>query len=458
MKRSKRIYILLGVLAVACIAMVAALLWEEHKEQIESSDTIVLEIDSSDVTTLSWDYDSKTFSFHKYEHWIYDDDESFPTDDEKIATMLGQFHKLGASFVIEGVEDYGQYGLDDPTCTIRIETEAESYEIKLGGYSTMDSQRYVSIGDGTVYLVGNDPLEYYDAVLSEMIDHDETPRFDTVTKLEFDGEDGYTAFCDKDNGNSYRTEDVYFTERDGKETPLDTDNVGSYLRDISNLTLESFVTYNATDEELEKYGLDDPELTISTEYTTTNADGAEETKTFRLSVSRDPDEKDGDADEEITAYARVGDSQIIYLIESDDYKALMDYSYDTLRHQEILPANFDSIAQVDISLDSEVYSITSKDSRDERSYYYGNVKLDIAEFQEALEGLTANRFTDTEPEKREEVCLTVYLDDDEASKIRIQLYRYDGDDCLAVVDGTPVAFTERTDVVDLIEAINAIVL
>lgn len=50
----------------------------------------------------------------------------------------------------------------------------------MGDYSSMDSERYVSIGDGNVYLVQNDPLDQFDAVLSDMIDHDDVPRFDAV--------------------------------------------------------------------------------------------------------------------------------------------------------------------------------------------------------------------------------------------------------------------------------------
>ena len=41
---------------------------------------------------------------------------------------------------------------------------------------------------------------------------------------------------------------------------------------------------------------------------------------------------------------------------------------------------------------------------------------------------------------------------------QIEFYRYDGNDCLAVVDGEAVSLVERSYVVDLVEAVNAIVL
>ena len=60
--------------------------------------------------------------------------------------------------------------------------------------------------------------------------------------------------------------------------------------------------------------------------------------------------EDKSENEEITAYVRVGQSKIVYRITSDEYKKLVDVSYNALRHQEILSADFADIYQVDISL------------------------------------------------------------------------------------------------------------
>ena len=46
MKRYKRLYLLLGVLAVACIATFGVLRFEEHQEQIKNSDEIILKVPS----------------------------------------------------------------------------------------------------------------------------------------------------------------------------------------------------------------------------------------------------------------------------------------------------------------------------------------------------------------------------------------------------------------------------
>ena len=60
MCRSKRLLILLAVLAAACAAAFAALNWQEKQEQIAVSGEEVLSIDPKGVTALSWTTEEET--------------------------------------------------------------------------------------------------------------------------------------------------------------------------------------------------------------------------------------------------------------------------------------------------------------------------------------------------------------------------------------------------------------
>lgn len=389
MKRAKKLYILLGVLAAACLATVIALGVEEYKEQIRTSDAVILEIPPEEVTALSWEYQEEALAFHKEEDtWLYDQDEAFPVDPEKIEGFLERFAAFGVTFEIQDVEDYDPYGLEEPLCTIQITAGDTEYTITLGDFSTMDSQRYVSIGDGNAYLVAEDPLEDFDAVLSDMILDDDLPILQDVQQLQFSGAFAGTVQYIEDSPDTYCSQDVYFLQSEDGDLPLDTQRVESYLDTITYLGLSEYATYNATQEELESYGLDTPELSIQAEYTVEDEDSGESSQeTFVLHISRDPaqlealtaqeaeeaeaaaqaeeqleEESDGEAEtveaeaaeeaaaetdleeeEEITAYARVGDSQIVYLLDGYDYQALMDVSYDALRHTQVLSADFSTI-------------------------------------------------------------------------------------------------------------------
>lgn len=474
MKRSKRLYLLLGVLVVICAATFAVSAYEEHKEAIKNSDEIILSVDIDDVTSLSWEYDSEKLSFHKDNGWLYDEDEAFPVDEEKIGEMLGLFQEFGVSFSIDDVEDLSQYGLDDPICTIQITAGDQDYSILLGDYSTMDSERYVSIGDGRVYLVKNDPLDYFDAVLSDMIDHDETPDFDQVTNIRFSGKEEYQIIYEEESESTYCSDDIYYVERDNGSQPLDTSLVDSYLQTISGLDLASYVTYNASEEELQACGLDDPTLSIHIEYASTNEETETAANSFDLHIGYDAEgEKlevqpeseesgtsDSEADDEdkTVAFMRVGESPIIYKVTGEDCSTLLDASYNSFRHKQVFPASFDVINQIDISLEGVEHTLSSEEKDGERVWKYQEMEVDIGQLRSALNSLEADSFTEKEPDQKEEISLTLHLDNENFPTVQIDLYRYDGTDCLAVVDGDPVSLVPRASVVDLIESVNAIVL
>lgn len=469
MKRAKRLYVLLGVLVVVCIAAFAVVKHEERQEEIRNSGEIVLEIDPETVDALSWEYESESLAFHKDETWQYDEDAAFPVSEEKIQELLEPFQALEAAFIIEEVTDYSQYGLDNPVCTIHLSAGEEDYEIKLGNYSTMDSQRYLSTGDGNVYLVEDDPMEDYEITIRDMIANDETPSFGQVTGIQFEGADSYQVVYQEYSEESpytYCSEDVYFRQEGEDLKPLDTNLVESYLSGIENLTLDNYMTYQAGTEDLSQYGLDAPELTVTVTYTP-EEDEEGESQTFTLHISRSPEERaaaendaasEEDEEEEITAYARVGDSEIVYQITGESYEKLIAAGYDDLRHKEALTADFTQGTGLDITLEGSVYNLTSEGSGEDKTFRFGEEEVDVADLQSALEGLTADSFTQEEPTQKEEIALTVYLDSEVHPSVQIQLYRYDGENCLAVIDGEPVSLIPRSAVVDLIEAVNAIVL
>ena len=125
-----------------------------------------------------------------------------------------------------------------------------------------------------------------------MIAHDEVPSFDEVSSIRFDGPEAYDVVWQEyteDNTYTLCSDDVYYKQDGDDLLPLDTSSVESYLSSISNTDFSNYVTYNVTDEELASYGLDDPEVTVTVEYT--ELDSEDETpSTFTLSVNRDPEE------------------------------------------------------------------------------------------------------------------------------------------------------------------------
>ena len=102
--------------------------------------------------------------------------------------------------------------------------------------------------------------------------------------------------------------------------------------------------------------------------------------------------------------------------------------------------------------------MVAKEEDDEITWFYGEEEVAIDDFRTALASLTATEFKEEEISAKEEISLTLYLDDENYETVQIGLYRQDGESCMAVVDGKPTAFVARSEVVNLVEAVNAIVL
>ncbi len=498
-KRVRKIVILLVILVVLCVATLLASLYNEKQEQIQNSNEIIISISTDSVTSLSWEVDDETLGFTKDSDsgsWVYDDDEGFPTSTSEIENLLSIFNEYEADFIIEEVDDYSQYGLDEPVMTINITLDDEtSYEITLGNFSTLDSERYISIGDGNVYLAVVDPYDTYDVELSDMIENDTIGSFTEATDITFTGVENYSIYFEADSANTYCSEDTYFVT--DSDLPLDTDSIETYLGYIRNTGLSEYATYNASEDELELYGMNNPVLTITVDYpvTETDEDGEEtvttETVTLTIGVNQDElaeaEEALEDGEEvdisSLSLYVRINDSQIIYELASNRYNYLIACSYDDLRHAEVMTADYDSIYQFDFTIEDVTYTIYSElsdpeDEESERVYYYyydgevidadslsedddiGNyrIEVDIDDLSTAIDAITAESYTDEEPDGKLELSFTAYLDNENYPEVTVELYRYDGTYCLAVINGEPTSLVARSAVVDLIEVVNSIVL
>ncbi len=491
MKRFKKVYVLLIVLVLACVATALVSRWEEKKEEIRTSEEVILALAPAEVERLAWSYEEQSFAFSRDEEgaWLYEADEAFPVDESVIDGLLDIFESFGVAFIIESPGELAPYGLAEPLCSIELATAGESYTVTLGNYSQLDSQRYVSVGDGNVYLVSQDPLESFELELSDMILHDETLDYDRVEAITFAGAQDYGIFYQEDSGYSADPEDVYFTERGGETLPLEPYRVEDYLGQMSILSLTNYVSYDATDEELETYGLDDPELSVTVDYVLVQeGDDGEETEvpgSYTLHISRSAEERAKDAEpvdpeaeeeeeEDYTAYVRVGESSILYEISASQYENLMAAGYEDLRTRALFTADFAQVTQIDISLEGASYTLTTQPPETEEGeeadeeevegdeaetlWYYEGEELDIVNIQTCLEELAAESFTDSAPGGKEEISLTLYLENESFPQMALSLYRHDGSYCLAQRDGESVSLIPRDEVVELIEAVNRLVL
>ncbi len=451
--------ILLGILLLSCVCLVIIRNTEEKKDEIRSEERLVLNIDPDNVNYLYWKYPGRALSFKKEDgKWTYKEDSEFPVDEEKIRNLVSIFHDFRSAFVIEKPEDISEYGLDEPVCTIHLTEEEANFEILLGSYSMIDEQRYVSVGDGNVYLIRQDPFRDFQIAYTDLIRNDEIPAFEQAEKITVSAEDTFCLEYLENSQSSLCAEDVYFIRTEDGMLPLDTGKVEAFLDSIRSLSLTELVTYQATDEKLASCGLTDPETVIEV-----TADGGQTAFTVSIGLDREKaaeKEEKGESLEGVTAYVRLNQSKIIYEMADEQYPEITKASADTLRHEELFTASFDQVESIEAELDGETYTITVKKDEEtgETVFLFDGNEFDSREIKNSLLSLKTSGYTGEEPEKKAELSLLIHLDSETSPELRMVFYRYNGTDCIAEIQGETVSFTPRGPVIDLIEALNKVIL
>ena len=440
MKRKKKLLILAGVLAVLCVAIGVVRGVEKHIDSINTVDEEIISVDTDALTQVSWSYEGKTLTFVKTDDiWYSGDDDTFPVDQDAMQEFLDHFASVTASFIIEDVEDYGQYGLSDPQCTITLTEGDTDTRLELGDYSTLDSKRYVTRGDGTVYLIDDDLLEYISSDRDSLMDQDGVPEYDTIDSIEINGSTSLSIKYLPDENLCYSDSYEYYMDDNGTYQAVSASNVNDLMRTLKDLGYTDYVTYRASVEDLSEYGLDSPAFSYTITYTKDDKQNS-----FTLNFGQ----------KESKYYVRMDDSEIVYQLEQETYETVQDTSYDTLRPSELVSVDWEQVTGVDITIGGETYEVTRKKDK----WSIDDTEVEFQDVMDAVDALEVNEFKDKTNSKKEEISMELHLDNETFPTVSFTICQYDGENCGAELDGTAIGLISRDLVATLTEAVNAITL
>lgn len=441
MNRQKKLAILVGVLIALCIIIAVVAGVQKHIDTVSTVDKEIIATSESALTEVSWTKDGSTLDFVQRDgSWQDASDADFPVDQDKMSDFLSHFESVHASFIIEDAEDFSQYGLDDPSCTITLTSADGSTLIQLGDYSTMDEKRYLTLGDGTVYLIDDDLEQYVATDRDDLMRVDTLPDYDTLDSIVATGESAFTAEYHPDEALCYTDAYDYYSKDGDSYRPLDTDKVKGVVTTLNGIDRSEYVNYRTTDSDLGVYGLDAPTVTFTV---TGTLDDEQSTHTLAFG-------KNGD-----NCYMRMDDSPIVYRIDSDTYTDdVVTIDYDSLRPTAVLALNWDDVQSIDFTIDDATYTVNKNGD----TYKIGDDVVEFGDVSDAVDGLTVKEFNTESPAKKQEAAFTVHLDNDSWPTMTVTIYQYDGEDCLVQLNGETLGLVSRSLVVDLTEAVNAITL
>lgn len=462
MKRGKTLIGLLLVLAVLLGATAIAQKLNPELNVEETEEVTLLELDTEAVTNLSWSYEDETVALtHGEEGWAYEADSSFPLQQSRPDSMVSTLASLSVDKMIETPAELSEYGLDEPVCTIQV-TAGEETEILVGGENSMDGGRYVSIGDGKVYLVEDSLLDVFSGGLYDLVEKEKLPNLTRLKGVTIDGETVSLELCYlEDSGLAYSDEYTWFLREGETYLTLDPERTDSLLEHLQGLYWGACVDYKADEAALAEYGLDTPAVTVTADYTETVQVETGETDEDGNTVY-DTEEREGTFVLEIgdyegdSCYARIAGSQMVYLIDASVCDALLYTGYDALRPDDILRMDWDTVTAIDITLDGAEYhvertveEVTDDEGETSEETFY---RLDGAELalEDVLDELLSMESTGSQdgltPQRESVLRFRFYRNTDTFQEVELVFYRYHSASCLVELNGECRLFADRETV------------
>lgn len=473
MSRGKKLMGLLLVLVVlAGAAFAAKRLNPENQETEEETETgvSVFTLDADSVTALSWTYGEESLTFEQSDGgWVYGEDSGFPLDSTYIETMLAALSDVTASKTIEDPEDLAQYGLEEPACTVSV-TAGETTQLVIGDETELGGSRYLSLGDGNVYLVDTALLDSFSYGLYDLLEQEDIPSMTEVRSLSVDtGSQALEIQYLEDSGLAYSDEYVWFLEQEEGYLTLDTELTEALIANVTGLTWDECVNYQADEDDLAAYGLGGDGTTVTVGYMEQTQVETGETDEDDSPVYETVESEEsfvlelGSLDSE-GCYARMGGSGMVYRIDASVAESLLYTTYIDLLPDEVLLMDWDTVTGMNITLDGETYSVTKEEQEvtdEEGDTSITSVYLlDGAEIELSgvLDSLTALASTGTAyaaaPEDEAELRLVFYRNTETFSQVELAFYPYNSSSYLVTLDGASTVFTAREDVLSIVEALR----
>lgn len=473
MTRGKKLFVLLLALVIltGVTLLVAHLVPDEDESTAEDTSYIIFSLDPDQVTQLSWTYEDSTVTLTKDENsnWSYPDDEAFPLDASYPDAMVQALKEVSATKTIESPENLAGYGLEEAACAISVTAGDSTYELRIGDETGLGGQRYLSLGDGNIYLVDADLLEDFSLGLYDIVSMESIPSMTDLTSVSIETTSG-TLTLDylEDSGLAYSDQYTWFWNQDGEETPLDTDLAEDLVSTVTGLTWNACVDYQADEDSLGTYGLDIPAATITVEYTEStqaatnetdeNGDPIYETQETSATFVLELGDYDGD-----TCYARISGSSMVYRVDGTVADTLLAAKGEDLLPQDVVLMDWSDVTSVEINLDGTTYSLektvqeeTDEDGNTTETYVYqlDGQTVDITDALDSIQDLAVTGSdTDATP-GTEELSFTFYQDKENFPTVTLVFSQYDSSSCLVTLNGESRLLVSRTDLLDLVDTLQ----
>jgi len=297
--------------------------------------------------------------------WSEKDNSQIPLNQTYTKKMAESIQTMNAQKeVVEEAKDLSEYGLDNPSLTVEaVKSDGTAEKVEVGDKSALGDGYYAcKAGKTKIYLIESDFYSTYHYGLNDLAECAEAPEITAQSiknLLVKDQQYGTLEIAyETENSRDYTGSGLSpYVVKQGYKVPMvgDSDQITSYLGGFSGLNYQKCVNYEGQD--LAKYGLDQPAVTIEIAYETEEEDGKDQ-KT-KKTVAHTYDLLIGGLNESETAYyVKEADSNSIYEMERSMVEKLRQYKIFDLLDKYVQLVNVATINELSCTYEGETHTLS----------------------------------------------------------------------------------------------------
>jgi hypothetical protein len=495
MKKGKMTKLLLAVLALAILAVIYVVLvkWNQDQEaqetETESTQDTVLSISSDEIEELVIQGQDGVLTFAQQDDtWSYEEDSAFPLDEDALLSMVDVLAQVDAVRTLEEPEDLSEYGLETPSLEVLVRTDdGEEVTLQIGDLNSSTGDYYAKLaGEDTVYTISSSVAGAFTDDLYELALADDFPTISstTITGLTLEKDEEAITLNQEDTG-------WMIQEGDGWQE-ADSTKLNELTENAAALAFDNYVDYDA--ENLSEYGLEDPAMKLTINYTVTETVEAEDSEDDGESTddadTQDETEEETESETEtievpMEVTLEVGnfceseeeDGEGYYYVKLSDSNRIHTMSESTISTWTSLAAidcadsyvsdiPVTGMTELKVTYEGTTYSLTWKaenttetdDDGEETTsttytYYVDGEEADstiFSQFCNSAAAIQTQSRLNEEPEDLADATLTLEYTKTDGSTLKAEYRPYENGCYLVLVTGQHPGIVSKLDVEDLV--------
>jgi hypothetical protein len=376
--------------------------------QLDQSGTRLTESTADEISLISLSNGDVNISIKKQkDNWVCGDYPDYDYDQSAMQNIVYCFTGLyAANTVAENIDDLQKYGLDNPVVTASSEDKKGNKQTVYLGNQTPDNTYYYAMvdGDNTVYIIDALAGKALSSTYNDLVDKS-VNSIDTssVTKLDLkrEGEDDVLVVFDKEDSTSESYHNTVGLAALTMKKPLE--NMIVYPYNLESAVLSNALLLKISDladmsqNDLGKYGLDNPKLSISIE----DIDG----NSIEVKVGNEATEFN--TDDAQYYYAIFDDKPEVFTIDTRAIKPFKEAKIIDFIQNFITLYKRSEVESIEIDSKDKTYNISFKSEgendfvtdddgtqRDNRNTYINETLVEREAFSDFYESICALSFDD----------------------------------------------------------------